>query len=1366
MKKPAIAVFITLLCYQVFFYEIFAQARFHYPVQKIKLIPVEVPSITPMENISVIFQDQLGLMWFATQDGLVSYDGTSARLVNPKSDRIDDLSLNEILNIDDSKNFLWIATVNGLLKLDKRTLQISHYLRDSADETTYVNNRIYDVLVDSQERVWVAKNSGIYLYDAEKDAFNIYKPWFKQFSYNNLDIWAYTLKEDRQGKLWIGTSAGGLVHFDPVRNDFTHLSNHKNNPHHFPSDFINSIAVLNNDEMIVATDSGVFAINRNNYKFREIRISGLTGQVQKIAKNFDGGWWLSTESNLYLVDSNFEFAQTFAPTINKYLESNESRPLSVLVDNEANVWASFQDGGLHKIPNSIYRVRTVTIDETNTLANYQEITGLLISNNSIYIATPTQLSIIDKTKSIPVVKTLISKSDNNLGGFYDLHVGVDNQVLIGRDNGFSTLEENGTLTNQRIKSRLPTKEVLQDNNRDLWFLAGENGVKINQQDNTDHPFFSQENILLGDFRRSAIDIGISKEKDKVFILYQKKGLFVFDLSSQRLTKVLNTQSSRPFTNMQTTSDNRVLVFNGSHYLTEYNYLNNESIRVELISDNIGCLISGPSSIYFSKQKGTLLRQEDVGIQSYRLTEGIPEKGLTGKHCLSDDNGNVLLGSYEGLLLIPKLNSSPRIIAPTTIISSARLFGTDNQLIKTFETMYLDDDTPSISMDYNEGTLNIQFSVLSYSDPKASKIRYRIKELDQNWSVDNGNSGQAYYNYFPSGNYTFQIIGRNPDGQWSNTIKELAITVKPPLWATWWAYALYLLCIVILVVWVHHLRTLQIKNRSKQLEEMVNIRTDQLATEKRRVEQLLAQKNVEFANISHEFRTPITLILGPIQKLLRSNIRSSTRKSLELVKRNGFRVLRMVDQILNLEKFKLDQITNYGIVEIKPITELVSENFRALAKEKDIEFHLLKVDDIQISFTIDAFEKILLNLLSNAVKYTKANGKIELSVTSENNGDVLVRVSDTGIGIPYEMQDAIFERFNRVIDEHSENIVGAGIGLALVKQLVDAHHGEIKVFSEPGVGTSFEIRLLGSLVNDSNMSHSQANTELLKMELESIRDNEPTNVREYDDLSKQEPNSASPTVLVVEDNKDMREFIIDSLKNKFTTLSAANGKEGLAKAIQYVPDIIISDVMMPEMNGYELSEQIKEDSITSHIPVILLTARGDKESRIQGWKQRADEYLTKPFDQDELIIRLENLLSIRSILRNRFATNIDSSEEIHWGSGNGLNEKDQAFIEKIKSFFEENYSDPELEISRLSDVVAMSERQLQRKLKALVDRSPSDYLRNFRLNKSKGELRKGLRVSEVAFAVGFNSQAYFSKCFKAQFGLTAKEYQDTSSKGSN
>jgi DNA-binding response OmpR family regulator len=467
---------------------------------------------------------------------------------------------------------------------------------------------------------------------------------------------------------------------------------------------------------------------------------------------------------------------------------------------------------------------------------------------------------------------------------------------------------------------------------------------------------------------------------------------------------------------------------------------------------------------------------------------------------------------------------------------------------------------------------------------------------------------------------------------------------------------------------------------------------------------------------------------------------------------------MVDQLLNLETFRVKSITQKSPQPIGRNVKLLTEAFADLASEKQISLELIENVDINFEFTPDAFEKILLNLLSNAIKYSKPGDSIEVFSIRESKLYKLI-VKDSGIGIPEGQLDSVFERYNRVLDENSEQVTGAGIGLSLVKELVEAHQGNIVIESKLGTGTQItvELPIIGEVADDQIDLHS--NNEIVAMELMSVTSQ--TQALIETSPVESELAQGKPTVLVIEDNDDMRQYITNSINDDYQILTAANGEQGVRIATEEVPDLIISDIMMPIMDGYQTAHAIRNNN---HIPIILLTARGDRESRLKGWYERADEYLTKPFDVEELKIRLKNLLEIRNILKKRFsesAFEIDNSSEPDSPNKERPNEyvqtnkdaQQKLFIEKLNATLSEVYQEPEFTIPEIAKTFAMSERQFFRKLKNTVDLSPIEYLRRYRLEKSKSLLKSGKSANYTAIEVSFTSQSYFGRCFKAQYVLS-------------
>ena len=432
-----------------------------------------------------------------------------------------------------------------------------------------------------------------------------------------------------------------------------------------------------------------------------------------------------------------------------------------------------------------------------------------------------------------------------------------------------------------------------------------------------------------------------------------------------------------------------------------------------------------------------------------------------------------------------------------------------------------------------------------------------------------------------------------------------------------------------------------------------------------------------------------------------------------------------------------------------MVKAITESFQVLAEEKDLQLTLEQTGDLWVSCAPDVLDKILLNLLSNAIKYTPAGGRITVG-TTVNRDKVELSVSDTGVGISEQDQQTIFERFQRA-DDHGEAVPGAGIGLALVKELVEACDGQIKLESKPGKGTTFTVSLplCEKAPYKDETGRTAVSQEAVELEVESIIQIDTVPVPVSDHVA-----DGKPLILIVEDNPDMQNYLVELLSDTYCCDVASDGQQALDKAFESIPDLLLCDVMLPKLDGFQVTHALREDERTSHVPIIMLTAREDRNSRMEGLQEKVDDYLTKPFDDEELRLRIANLLDIRDILKNRYSHRFFDEP---WPD-QALNVKENGFMEKLENALNERHSDPEFDLLQMASVMYMSTRQLQRKLKAITGHNPAEFLRSFRLRRARELLRKGSQVGLTADAVGFSSHAYFASCFKAQFAQTPSDYQ--------
>jgi signal transduction histidine kinase/DNA-binding NarL/FixJ family response regulator/ligand-binding sensor domain-containing protein len=660
-------------------------------------------------------------------------------------------------------------------------------------------------------------------------------------------------------------------------------------------------------------------------------------------------------------------------------------------------------------------------------------------------------------------------------------------------------------------------------------------------------------------------------------------------------------------------------------------------------------------------------------------------------------------------------------------------------------------------------------------------QYFLERRDRGWSAWNKETQKDYFN-LDSGDYTFRVRARNIYEDLSREA-VFQFRILPPWYRTWWAYMIYLflfsLVVYLIVLW----RSRKLLQEKQALEQIVHKRTKeiedknrQLKEQSEKLQEMDRVKSRFFANISHEFRTPLTLITGPLEHMLSGNREPGEEKNLRLMLHNSHRLLNLINQLLDLSKFESGKMTlRAGKQNIIPFLKVIAAAFESLAEQKNIDLIFSPGEDnITLYFDVEKIEKVMANLLDNAFKYTPEGGKIILSATKNpakseefTRGFLKISVSDTGIGIPADKLPYIFDRFYRAGSHDELKYRGTGIGLALVEELVKLHRGKITVRSSEGEGTEFTVLLpLGKEHLQSEEIMAAENLPgynlqyipsikpgIYEEELDGGEEEEPAGERV-------EPGARQKDlILVVEDNPEVRSYIKDSLQPQYTVIEAGDGEEGIGKAKKLIPDLIISDVMMPKVDGCELCRLLKEEIKTSHIPIILLTAKASEESMARGLETGADDYIIKPFNTRMLLTRIKNLIDLRRQLHLKFQRQmLLQPEEIKVSS------MDRTFIKELLDLIEKNFSDPDFNVETLLKKFYMGRTSLYHKIMALTGESPNQFIRSYRLKRAAQLLRDNFgNVTEVAFAVGFSSTAYFTKCFKKKFHQLPKRFHAAETK---
>jgi signal transduction histidine kinase/DNA-binding response OmpR family regulator len=706
--------------------------------------------------------------------------------------------------------------------------------------------------------------------------------------------------------------------------------------------------------------------------------------------------------------------------------------------------------------------------------------------------------------------------------------------------------------------------------------------------------------------------------------------------------------------------------------------------------------------------------------------------MDGSTCITPD-GTLFFGSQNGACYFnPRELSSPREVSPVTI---TQFFIYNKQTESRDTRLPVPISNRIVELPYNQNTFNISFNVLDYTQSSQVEFSYMLEGLENAWYSTQGDN-QVTFRNIPHGNYVFKVKTRFRNQEWNENAAQLTVVIAPPLWLTWYAKLGY----VILFIFALY-ALLRFYKRKLDLESSLEVERKQSLNK-----QELNEERLRFyTNITHELRTPLTLILGPLEDLLSdATLSPKHANKISIIHDSATRLLNLINRILEFRKTETqNRKLSVAKGDLGQLVQEVGLRYKELNPNNKVNYHIhIETEDTEIFYDADMITIILDNLMSNAAKYT-SEGDITLSLRSVEENQIKyteISVSDTGHGIDAEALPHIFDRYYQAKSKYQAS--GSGIGLALVKGLSELHEGILKVESAVDTGTTFTLRLLTENTYP-NAIHAQHDMEKKPM------DAEETTITDT-------PTENHPIVLVVEDNADIREYIRSSFTDIYEVITAKDGKEGWELAQVRIPNIIVSDIMMPVMDGIELCKRIKEDMRTSHIPVILLTAKDSLQDKEEGYASGADSYLTKPFSAKLLHSRINNLLETRKKIASLLA--LADTQPKQESAVSSLNKLDNEFLQKITQIIEENLEMEKMDIAFIADKMCMSHSTLYRKIKGLTDMSANEFIRKVKMRKGVELLMSGqYTISEIAYMIGFSSVAYFRQCFKDEYGMSPSDY---------
>lgn len=1359
--------------------------EFQMSFPKLKFSRINNPEFDSVEEYIAITKDNNGYFWFATNGKLFQYDGYSVRTIKKN------ISLESPGLVDETilaigyheSTGLWIGSVYALLNYSAK--EFRPLVRSDKLVTGFIDNNNYiekfgglpadriNSLYISDDVIWVGMRDRLLEMNPDTLKFKEHSPWSK-ISDDNISelelksVGVTGILRDKDGVLWLSTIKRGLIRYAPTLNKVKIFSGEVSEGISLSA--INGIEQLNEDTILLAGINGLLAFDMKTDRVSHFpRESPIYEPVKRIAKGKNGDVWVGGQ-NVYHIDESSQVVK-----YDRYrdfgINTSQANVGALYIDEQNTILVAYDNLGVYRASPLTSKVRVfsdIRDDEYGVRNLYKD------GDSSFFFGYSAGLYFGTYNNERLEYKQIKRSDGTEFNRVRQIHRGRDGYFWVIDNDSISKLEGASAVFTYFIPSEILDGgvgySIVQDFWGDIWFTVTRNGLfKFEPKSKK----LSREEKLSVQQLHSWDRIGlvISKNRKELTYIKSSDGFGEFDIENRTLkrTHLLRNDSSRnmphPFREdsmwaiSKGLNSEKIWITHAEPFISWFDPTTGlgKTISTPIEEPIFDILIDEAADLFWLLGNNSNVNAWDRKrnlIRTFDANDGLPDIGVYGRAKGVLHQKATFFGSKKGLVLIdPQFDINEQSLTETTI-SSVKVNHEDYD----FDALSAEGNT----LEFDQNIIAFEFFGQSTASPESTKYRYRLLGLYDEWRELNIGDRKVQFTNLDPGEYSFEVSSTNNIGQWGK-VSKYGIKILPPWWRTNFAYVLYVLFVAFSIYFIIVLRTRSLAQKAEFLEKSVQLRTRELALEKEKVEKLLSQKNDEFANVSHEFRTPLTLILGPVQRLL-SRVSEQDVKELNIVQRNGYRLLRMVDQMLNMETFRVKSIVKRTPQDFAQIIWLATEAFQHIANEKNILLKAERLEKVYFEFTADAFDKIILNLISNAIKYTPNGGHVAVKSLRTDDNELLVTVEDTGLGIPKDRQTAVFERFQRVIDNESELIVGAGIGLALVKDLVEAHGGHVGLESELGQGTKISIVL--PIVNETSLeaTESHVNEELAAMELMSITSQEGLL---NDEKKAIEIDDTRNSVLIIEDNLDMLGYIRESIASDYHVLTAKNGEEGVELALQHVPDVIVSDIMMPKMDGYQVTKKLRENEITNHIPIILLTAKGDLESRLKGWREKADEYLTKPFSVDELLLRIKNLLDIRNILKKRFSEMaFTQSNKIHIADKvnreSSQDEEQQKFLESLNEVLEGIYSNSETKVSDISTFVAMSERQFHRKLKSIVDLTPGEYLRRFRLNKAKAMLMSGKSSNVVTYEIGFSSQSYFSKCFKAQFGLSPSEYVDANS----
>lgn len=1298
-------------------------------------------------SVYCISKDEAGFMWFGTDDGLNRYDGYNFKSF--KHNQNDSLSIsNSRINClcVSTKHKIWIGTDKGLNIYNpiNETFTLVKPTNDINNELN--NSRIRAIYEDTQQNLWIGTQNGLFRYNKYRNEIYLFP--FGNLQKNAVFNIIRCIYQDSNGLLWIGTF-DGVFSLDPISRKYRHFVLRNKTSNKIANNLILSIIKdnLNEDYLWVGTESGLCKLNKKTGEFEsftaEDNKSGLSNSTIKFISEFQTDEiLLGTDEGLNIFNVKTKKAISFFHNNYNNLSLTDNVVSTIFKDSVGIIWLGTNNG----------------ISKINTKRKQFNINNIQISSREIIINSITNDNdgntwvgtfdgIIKTNQSLDQTKKYLFDSKLKINKvckkLYKDKYGI---IWAGTQNGLLYWDKKNDKFVKIVIKENPLllkyiSNITEDQYGNIWTNVNnglcqiipkrtENGIKGFTY------FVAKINNKIRNNRNNEIDfLKIDKNK-QIWFGIASEGLCKYRIDSKVFTRyAFDSKEPKGFSNIKSLfvdKKNTIYVIT-DRGLYQYNALTNNFRELNIDKTHRLSLQNGVADNNNNLWLTTFLSIIQYNIVtgktiSYDFTQELKKKGFISNSIYKNEQGIIFLGSYDSFVSFsPDKITTDSHISPLHI-TSFQVFDSEINWEKLSQSEIGSRKEEVVELTHNQNSFKVHFSLLDFYSPINNKYSYKLEGTDEKWMNTSGIQNYASYSNLTPGDYVFKIKAANPDGFWNANITELHIHINPPWWKSWWAYMLYSIVFIILLFYIVRILMSRLKLSNELKQEKI---------EREKIEEINLIKLRFFTNISHEFRTPLTLILGPLETLMDEIQESKFREQFQIMKTNAERLLRLINQIMDFRKIenkKMELHLTSG--EIVSFVKSIYSMFKDHALKRNIEYFFeTACSDFIMSYDSDKIEKLIYNLLSNAFKFTPDNGCISIVLdrkTKKEKEYIEILISDTGEGVSSDEQNLIFERFFQSKTKSIELTEGTGIGLNLCKEFVELHSGEISIQSKTGSGSTFIVLL--PIVEFKNLTFESPKFE-----------EETENGSTYE----------KARILIVEDNMEMRNYLRKNLEDSYDIIEAANGKEGLESVQKTIPDIIISDLMMPVMDGLEMCNKVKTNMASSHIPFIILTAKINEESAYEGYSYGADDYITKPFSLKLLRVRIAKLIEKQQKLQQHFKLSILTEPQ------NVVSESsDDKFIRLIVKTIDENMENFDLNIELLCKALNITHQQVYRKIKALTGQTVSEFIRTVRMKKASQLLcNSDLNISEIMYSVGFSNRSYFSKCFSEQYNLSPKEYKE-------